>query len=287
MLLIGICGPSCSGKGVVTEFLAARNHQIIRICQDSYFRCWQDDLEVPQALMMDKLIDCVARLKRGQRCWLPYAGWTEQFTVCINDQDMKARPVVLVEGYLLFTDDNLADLFDLRVFIDVSPENMLYRRLKREGTLDNEVLSIGVDNIDKIHGHIIPRSLEFKPQQLKRSDAVVDGNLPKEVVRAHVVEVLNDFTQGKASVLQTDSAPWKVFFDDLICDHDWHPINFDNVKTCQKNRITSLKSGGVAEGNTFLYRRNLQGSNEFEIRLNDNCNIFRYENMPTNSLGHY
>jgi hypothetical protein len=284
MFTIGICGPSCSGKGVVTEYIAARNHQVICVCQDSFFRCIRagnpNNLEVPEALMMDRLIDCVARLKSGLATKVPYAGWTEQFTVAINDPDLKVRPILLIEGFLLFVDDRLAELFDLRVFVDVSPLNMLYRRLKRED---------GLHNIDKIYGSVIPRSLDYKGSQISHAQAVIDGNEPSEVVIRHVIYYLNSSMSDQGLSLQIDSVPWKVFFGDLICDHEWHPVDFENLKDWvkQPDNLQSLQNGAKISGNTFAVRKSLYISDEYEIRLNDGCNLFRYENTPTRELGKY
>jgi len=286
--IIGICGPSCSGKGAVTEYIAARNHQVIRICQDNFFKIKSpvrtDDgrnynLEVPEALMMDKLICTISSLKKGTGFKVPYAGWTEKFNVEINEHDLKLRPIIIVDGFLLFVSNTLTNLFDLKLFISVSELNMLYRRLNREGN---------IDRIHYIYNTVIPRSLKYKDLQIDNSGGnIVDGNKTKIEVIKEVTDCMNHNLVDNNLAIQVDNPPWKVLFGDLITDNCWHPVDYDNLKDWIKTpeKLALLEKGREFPGNNFAYRKSRSVSNEYEVRLNDGCSIFRYENKATIGLG--
>ena len=45
---------------------------------------------------------------------------------------MESRPILIVEGILVFNDKKLRDLMNLKVFVDVPPDLRFISRLKRE-----------------------------------------------------------------------------------------------------------------------------------------------------------
>ena len=45
---------------------------------------------------------------------------------------IKPAPVIIVEGILLFTDNNLRDLFDIKVFVDAEADERVIRIIKRD-----------------------------------------------------------------------------------------------------------------------------------------------------------
>lgn len=284
-ILIGICGRSCSGKGAVTKILAAGNRHAVRICLDSFFKIKSpiqtkgyDDIDVPQALMMDKLIDALRSLKKGNGTKIPYAGWTEKFSVEITRQDLKERPIIIVEGFLLFAEDELASLFDSRIFIDVSDLNILYRRLCRDGSMEG---------INYIYDVVIPNSWVYEDKQKGNSEVVFDGNKPVNEVTANITDYINDFISDNRLDCVMNNLPWKVFFGDLVSDHAWHPVDYDNLKDWLKSteNLRKLKNGKELPGNNFTYRQSRNISDEYEVRLNEGCNIFRYHDYASSALG--
>ena len=286
-LIVGIGGPSCSGKGAVIDRIASRNYHVIRICQDSFFRTnstvqtrGYTDIDDPGALMMDEFARFISSLREGRGARMPSRGWTEDFNVEISDADLSLRALIIVEGFLLYITDELADLFDTRIFIDVSDLNILYRRLKRENHLFG---------LDYTYDIVIPNARRDSPRQRKAANTVIDGNQTIPEVTARVVEYLNRGILPLSLQIDKEKEPWPVSFGTLLTDNGWHPLKDGDLKDWCKTteNLAGLQAGDELKGNTFTYRQSASGAGHYEVRLNGWCNIFEYSNEPTRELGRY
>lgn len=176
--IIGIGGRSCSGKSVVAKRLEAELSNIaVRICQDRFFKKQALNWEAPEALNNYNLIYSLKKLKRGAATHIPSAGWTE-----VYDRLVEPKPLIIVEGYLLFENMEIVELLDKKIYIDVSDVNMLYRRTKRDNTSRN---------IDYTMFTVIPESKKYMDKQKKAADIIIDGNRDKDTVYKDVCRYLN------------------------------------------------------------------------------------------------
>jgi uridine kinase len=177
--IIGVCGRSCSGKSTVVETLEKENKDFLHIKQDKFFKKHIDNWESPHALRNDRLVYSIKKLKNGESTHIPAHTCTEVF-----DRLVKPHKVIIVEGYLLFENKELADLFDLKIFVDVSDENLLKRRIERQG----------IHKEDYIKNVVIPESRKYEEIQKERADYIVDGNVSKEEIKEKVEEIIRDET---------------------------------------------------------------------------------------------
>lgn len=168
-LIIGVCGRSCSGKSTVIKELEEKyKGEFLHINQDKFFKVKADNWESPESLRIDRLIYSIKKLKNGQSTHIPSHRWTEVF-----DREVKPHKIIIVEGYLLFVDAELSNLFDKRIWVEVSDANILYRRTKRDGTSKH---------IDYTMNVVIPESKKYEEIQRKRADIIIDGNKTKEEI---------------------------------------------------------------------------------------------------------
>lgn len=142
--------------------------KFLHINQDKFFKVKADNWERPEALRLDKLVEVIKKLKAGKDAFIPTHRWTENF-----DREVKPHEIIIVEGYLLFVDEELTNLFDKRIWVDVSDANILYRRTKRDNTSAH---------IDYTMNIVIPESKKYEEMQRKRSDILIDGNKTKEEI---------------------------------------------------------------------------------------------------------
>jgi len=168
-IIIGVCGRSCSGKSTVIKELEEKyKGKFLHINQDKFFKVKADNWESPDSLRIDRLIYSIKKLKNGQPTHIPSHRWTEVF-----DREVKPHEIIIVEGYLLFINTELSNLFDRKIWVDVSDANILYRRTKREGTSKN---------IDYTISKVIPESKKYEVIQKKRADIIIDGNKTKDYI---------------------------------------------------------------------------------------------------------
>ena len=140
-LVIGICGGSGSGKTTVAErLMEAFPDKSCLLSMDFYYRRHDEltyeerctiNYDHPDSLEIPLMIEHLKALKRGETVTVPQY----DFTVHNRSSDvmvMESRPLIIVEGILLFTDDSLSDLMDIRVFVDTDADVRVLRRAKRD-----------------------------------------------------------------------------------------------------------------------------------------------------------
>lgn len=168
-IIIGVCGRSCSGKSAVVKELEEKyKGKVLRINQDRFFKVKASNWESPEALRFDRLIYSIKKLKNGESTHIPERGWTEVF-----DREVKPHKVVIVEGFLLFANKELCNLFDKKIWVDVSDQNILWRRTLRDGNTN------GADYIMNV---VIPESKKYEAMQRREADITIDGNKSKEEI---------------------------------------------------------------------------------------------------------
>jgi uridine kinase len=141
-LLIGICGGTGSGKTTLARKIvgALPQGQVLLVQHDSYYRDRSHmtpearatiNFDEPDALENDRLIADLRALKSGQPVFAPDYDFATH-TRKPEARHLEPRPIVVVEGVLIFAVPELRDLFDLRLFVDTPDDIRLMRRIKRD-----------------------------------------------------------------------------------------------------------------------------------------------------------
>jgi len=170
-LIIGIAGGTGSGKTTLARKLmeALPEQKAALIEHDWYYRDRSHltpaqrslvNFDEPDALENDLLLAHLRTLKAGQSVSCPqydFATHTRRTAV----RQVHPRPVVVVEGILLFAVSSLRDCFDLRIFVDTDDDIRLLRRLKRDLTeRGRDVESIEAQYYGSVrpmhHLHVVP-----------------------------------------------------------------------------------------------------------------------------------
>jgi uridine kinase len=142
ILLIGIAGGTGSGKTTlarkIVEALPPDRAWLIQ--HDDYYRdrshlspAERDGLnfDEPEALENDRMADDIRALRAGHAVDAPRYDFTTH-TRRVETRPLEPRPVIVVEGILLFAVPALRALFDLRIFVDTPDDRRLMRRIKRD-----------------------------------------------------------------------------------------------------------------------------------------------------------
>lgn len=142
-IIIGIMGGSASGKTTFATALAKQleNYSPITLHQDSYFRDWseytpEEREEVvtanhPDAVRWDVLISDVEKLRASNPIETPAPG-TRAASRGDDAQTTQPSPVVIVEGHLIYWNEQLRNLIDIKLFLDVDAHERVLRRLLRD-----------------------------------------------------------------------------------------------------------------------------------------------------------
>ena len=143
ILVIGIAGGTGSGKTTLMKNIIQRfGGAVTVLSHDNYYRRHDElPLEVrsqlnydePAALETDLMAQHLDKLRRGEAIDCPVYDFAAH-----NRSDETIRivpqPVIIVEGILIFENQQLRELMDIRIFVDTDADIRLCRRIKRDVT---------------------------------------------------------------------------------------------------------------------------------------------------------
>ncbi len=143
-LIIGVAGGTGSGKTTVSQHLVETigSDQVALLQHDSYYKdqsylSLQDRDKVnydhPDALDNALLYRHLQDLKAGRPVEVP----VYDFKIDARLQEtirVESRPVIVVEGILIFADEQLRQIMNLKIFVDTDADLRFIRRLRRDIT---------------------------------------------------------------------------------------------------------------------------------------------------------
>jgi uridine kinase len=140
--VIGVAGGTGSGKTTVASAILRRvgEERISVLFHDAYYRDWADlpkdvldgkNFDHPDSLETELLVRHVRALRNGMAVHAPiYDFRTHRRTA--ETRHVTPKPILLVEGILLFAEPELRKLFDVKVFVDTDADVRLIRRVRRD-----------------------------------------------------------------------------------------------------------------------------------------------------------
>lgn len=141
-LVIGIAGGTGSGKTTVTNNIVEQldRNDVVVIQHDSYYRDLgeqerraggQINFDHPASLETELLIRHIGELKKGEPIRQPMYDFTTDRRMT-STRLIGPKPIIIIEGILIFVDKALRDLMDIRIFVDVDADERLLRRIRRD-----------------------------------------------------------------------------------------------------------------------------------------------------------
>ena len=192
--LIGIGGPSCSGKSYLAAHIAEKLGAA-QFALDSYYlelnhlslvqrAHWNFD--APEALDSATLIRHVAQLARGEAIDRPVYDFTTH-TRTGETKRLEPREFIIVEGLFALLWEDVRKLLGTKVFVDLGSQACLERRIERDirerGRTRESVL-------EQYETTVLPMAQRYVHPTRAHADLVVTGDddIASEVaaVLAHV-----------------------------------------------------------------------------------------------------
>ncbi|MEA2174324.1 MAG: uridine kinase [Blastocatellia bacterium] len=141
-MIIGICGGTGSGKTTVANRIleSVNAGDVAFIQQDSYYRNLKDlpldyrqqvNFDHPDALDNDLLVHHIRKLKTGGSVELPLYDFKTHMRLGETTL-IEPKPIVIIEGILIFVDARLLEQMDIKVFVDTPDDIRFIRRLRRD-----------------------------------------------------------------------------------------------------------------------------------------------------------
>ena len=184
-IVFGIAGGSGSGKTTLARLVLERvgRENIAYLPHDAYYKDLRNlpenqratvNFDHPDSLENELLFEHIIRLKNYQSVDLPVYDF-KTHTRTEKTQHIEPKPVILVEGILIFADPIIRKLLDVKVFVDTDPDLRFIRRLQR----DIEERGRTTENV--VHQYLStvrPMHLEFVEPSKRYADVIVpEGGL--------------------------------------------------------------------------------------------------------------
>lgn len=136
--VIGIAGPSCSGKTTLAIRLARTVDGDARVVGlDAYYREQQGvpdeeiNVDVPEAIEHELLVDHIGRLIAGESVERPVYDFVTH-SRAVRGVRVAPGDTIIVEGLFTFYWPELRALLDFSVFVDADHDTCIERRVERD-----------------------------------------------------------------------------------------------------------------------------------------------------------
>lgn len=141
-VIVGVAGGTGSGKTTVAREILRRagTRRIALLQHDAYYKDLSGlpqaqralrNFDHPDALDNALLIEHLRMLKAGHPIEVPVYDFTTH-TRTTQTQCVEPQPVVVLEGILIFADEALRQLMDVKIYVDTDPDIRFIRRLERD-----------------------------------------------------------------------------------------------------------------------------------------------------------
>lgn len=173
-MIIGIAGGTGSGKTTLTEKLKAEFGEDVSVLyHDNYYKSHSEmpyeertklNYDHPDAFETDLMIRDIQALRRGETVRCPVYNYT------IHDRSgetVEVRPtkVIIVEGILIFENQALRELMDIKIFVDTDADVRILRRImrdvKKRGRSLDSVVKQYLTTVKPMHEQFVEPSKRF------------------------------------------------------------------------------------------------------------------------------
>ncbi len=141
IMIIGIAGGTGSGKTTLTNRLKERfGGDVSVVYHDNYYKAHDDmpyedrcnlNYDHPDAFDTDLMIEHIQQLRQGHSVLCPTYDYTAH-NRSEQTVEVKATKVIIVEGILIFQNQALRDLMDIKIFVDTDADVRILRRITRD-----------------------------------------------------------------------------------------------------------------------------------------------------------
>jgi uridine kinase len=201
-VIIGIAGASGSGKSLLASTIVNEmgSSQVAVISEDAYYKDLGDmpleqreqrNYDHPESMDHALLAEHLKSLKAGQGVELPVYDYS---THARTKQTRKVgqHTIIVLEGILLFTDETLRDLMDIRIYVDTPMDICLIRRLTRDLVERNRTIE---SILTQYQNTVRPMYLQFIDPSKRYADIIVPrggkNRIAIDIIKAKMNQLLN------------------------------------------------------------------------------------------------
>ena len=201
VIILGIAGPSASGKSLLANTIVNElgSDKVVIISEDAYYK---DNSHLPfperEKINYDHpdsfdhalLVEHLKQLQQGRTIEIPTYSHVKHLrlpeTRVIGD-----HAIIVLEGILLFSEKNLRELMDIRIFMSAPLDVCLIRRLKRDVVERHRSFESVLEQYEKT---VRPMYLQFIEPSSRYADLIVprggENRIAIDMIQAKMRELL-------------------------------------------------------------------------------------------------
>ncbi len=201
-VIIGIAGASGSGKSLLASTIVNEmgSSQVAVISEDAYYKDLGDmpleqreqrNYDHPESMDHALLAEHLKSLKAGQGVELPVYDYSIHARTA-QTRKVGQHTIIVLEGILLFTDEALRELMDIRIFVDTPMDICLIRRLTRDLVERNRTIE---SILTQYQNTVRPMFLQFIEPSKRYADIIVPrggkNRIAIDIIKAKMNQLLN------------------------------------------------------------------------------------------------
>ena len=201
--MVGIAGGTGSGKTTLAKTIMGRlgEGRAALISHDAYYRGFGHlsfeersgmNFDHPDALETPLLVSHIDALRKGETVEVPvydFSTHTRRKDAAIR---VDPRPVVIVEGILIFADRELRERMDLKVFVEADADLRFGRRMERDirerGRSMESVMAQYLETVKPMHERFVEPSKRHADVVFKGEG---DNRAAVSLLMAHLRAILS------------------------------------------------------------------------------------------------
>ena len=201
-IIIGISGPSASGKSLLATTIVSElgSEKVVIIPEDSYYKDLphltfaeraKTNFDHPDSFDHDLFVAHLKKLQKGEAVEIPQYDFAQHLRKK-ETRRISGYRIIVLEGILLFVDQMLRDIMDIKIFMDTPLDICLIRRLRRDLLERKRSLE---SILNQYQDTVRPMYLQFIEPSKKYSDIIVprggENRIAIDMIQAKMRELLH------------------------------------------------------------------------------------------------
>lgn len=201
-ILIGIAGPSGSGKSLLANTIVKElgSNQVAVISEDCYYKDHSNlslekrakiNFDHPDAFDHDLLISHLKQIQQGKTITLPQYDHSTHARKP-NGKQIGQHSIIVLEGILLFSEQKLRDLMNMKIFVDTPLDVCFIRRLERDLKERQRTVEC---IIEQYNTTVRPMYIQFIEPSKRYADVIVPhggkNRIAIDLIKATLHQLLN------------------------------------------------------------------------------------------------
>ncbi len=201
-IVLGIAGPSASGKSLLANTIVngLGSDQVVIITEDSYYKDNNHlpfearekiNYDHPDAFDHALLAEHIKQLRAGKSVQVPTYSHSKHLRLP-ETRTIADHAIIIVEGILLFSEEILRDLMDIRIFMSAPLDVCLIRRLKRDVVERHRSVESVLHQYETT---VRPMYLQFIEPSSRYADLIVprggENHIAIDTIQAKIRELLS------------------------------------------------------------------------------------------------